>query len=201
LKNTPRAAAGYDLFMSPLDRVLLHKWRRFLWSRVRGPQVLEVGVGTGLNIPHYPAGLHITALDKGEHYLERARGRAGRLNKSVYFLQGDVQALPFADQVFDTVLSSFLFCSVQDPHQGLRELHRVLKSGGQLLLLEHGASRGLLGRFMNALSEPLYRLTGEHIARDTEALVQETGFLDVQRTPFLLDVVKLVSAEKGALAE
>ena len=196
MKDTPRAAANYDRFLSPLDRLVLHKWRRLLWSRARGPHVLEVGVGTGMNIPHYPPGLHVTALDKGEHYLERARERASRLGRPVHFLTGDVQSLPFEDQIFDSVISTFLFCSVEDPRQGLLELHRVLKPGGLLLLLEHGASRGLLGSFMNFLSGPLYRMTGDHIARDTEALAQESDFTDVGSTYLLLDVVKLVSARK-----
>ncbi len=196
MKNTPRAAAGYDLFLSPLDYLVIRRWRRLLWSRVRGPHVLEAGTGTGMNIPHYPRGLRVTALDKGEYYLERAKNRARRLNMPVEFVQGDVQDLPFPEQAFDTVVSTFLFCSVDNPTRGLEELHRVLKPGGRLLLLEHGASRGRLGSFMNSFSEPLYRMTGDHIARDTAALSREVGFAEVQTTPLLWDVVKIVSAKK-----
>lgn len=196
MKDTPRAAAYYDLILSPFERLAIHKWRRLLWSRIRGHRVLEVGTGTGMNIPHYPPNLHITALDKGEHFLKRARNRARHLNKPVDFVRGDVQSLPFHDKTFDTAVSTFLFCSVDNPTRGLTELHRVLKPGGLLLMLEHGVSRGRLGKLMNYLSEPLYLMTGDHIARDTEALSQKAGFVEVESKPLLLDVVKIVSAKK-----
>jgi ubiquinone/menaquinone biosynthesis C-methylase UbiE len=123
-------------------------------------------VGTGLNIPHYRADCRVTALDRGAHFLARAQSRAGGKSLPVEFVRGDVQDLPFPAGTFDAAVSAFLFCSVQQPMQGLQDLHRVLKRGGLLLLLEHCRSGGGLGRIMDLLAGPFYRLSGDHIARE-----------------------------------
>lgn len=196
LKDSALTAAAYDFLLAVPDWLVIKKWRRLLWSRVRGPRVLDVGAGTGLNVPYYRPELNITALDIGEHFIQRARHRAQRREVPVEFVQGNVQALPFTDGSFDTVVSTFLFCSVDNPRLGLLELQRTLKPGGLLLLLEHVGTKGRLGKAMNVLSGPLYRLTGDHIARDTETLVREAGFQEVSIYPLLLDVVKLIGAEK-----
>jgi ubiquinone/menaquinone biosynthesis C-methylase UbiE len=183
--------------MSLMDLALVKRWRRLLWSQVEGPLVLEAGVGTGLNIPHYRADCRVTALDKGAHFLARARSRAlGKPAQQVEFVQGDVQDLPFPGSTFDTAVAAFLFCSVERPERGLQELHRVLKPGGQLLLLEHCRSRGVLGRLMDLLAGPFYRLSGDFIATDTGALVRRAGFASVTSRNLLLDVVKIIRAVK-----
>lgn len=196
IKDTARTAAIYDRFMSLSDLLLVKRWRRALWEQVEGPLVLEAGVGTGLNIPHYRAGFRVIALDRGEHFLARARKRARGNPAAVEFVRGDVQDLPFPGATFDTAVSAFLFCSVKQPERGLRELHRVLKPGGLLLLLEHCRSSGGLGRVMDLLAGPFYRLSGDNIAVHTETLVRRAGFRCVTASPLLLDVVKIIRARK-----
>lgn len=197
MKDSASAAAKYDLFMRALDFLMVKRWRNHLWSLVEGPRVLEAGVGTGLNISCYKPQCHVTALDSNKSFLERARYRAREKPVQVEFVLGDVQNLFFADESFDTTVTTFLFCQLDNPLQGLQELSRVLKPGGQLLLLEHIRSHGLIGRLLAGLSEPLYRLTGDHIARDTEILAATAGFTNVVSKPLFTNAVKLIQAQKG----
>ncbi len=196
MKDSPSAAAKYDFFMSALDLLLSKRWRRELWERVKGPLVLEVGVGTGLNISYYRSQLQVTALDSNQSFLQKARRRAQEKQVRVKYVLGDIQNLPFAAESFDSAVTTFLFCQLETPLSGLQELYRILKPGGQLLLLEHVRTYGLFGRFFSALSEPLYRLTGDHIARDTEKNAADAGFTDINSTPLFTNGVKIIQAEK-----
>jgi len=196
MKDSASAAAKYDLFMRALDSLIAKRWRRALWGRVEGPLVLEAGVGTGLNISCYMPHLRVTALDSNQSFLERARLRAREESVHIDFVLGDVQNLPFADNSYDSAVTTFLFCQLAEPLQGLQELHRVLKPGGQLLLLEHVRSYGIIGRFLASLSEPLYRLTGDHIARNTETFAATAGFVNVASIPLFTNAVRIIQAEK-----
>ena len=113
-----RISTLYD-FMETLPERRYKPWRERLWSLVKGPKVLEVGVGTGKNIPFYPNGLQITGIDLTPGMLERARKRAVDLKLDVDLRIGDVQALDFPDETFDSVVATFVFCSVPDPLLGL----------------------------------------------------------------------------------
>ncbi len=123
--------AAYDLLLSFVEGLGVKKWRKRLWSQVKGPRILEVGVGTGLNIYYYPPGGFVTALDLSEEYLQRARLRADRLKRTVDFVRGDVRSLPFEEDSFDAVVSSFLFCQVDNPQKGLQEIYRVPQKDNQ----------------------------------------------------------------------
>ena len=120
-----RNARRYDRMTCCTER-LMTPGRAGLWQRVRGPQVLEVGVGTGKSFPYYPAGMAITAIDLSPRMLEQARTHAARDRIVVDLREADVQALSFPDASFDTAIASCVFCSVPDPALGLRELRRVL---------------------------------------------------------------------------
>jgi phosphatidylethanolamine/phosphatidyl-N-methylethanolamine N-methyltransferase len=157
----------YDALADMMGRRYL-PWRQRLWSLVRGPQVLEVGVGTGKNIPFYRRELDLTAVDLTPGMLVQARRRAEALDVRVQLCLGDVQALDFPDGVFDSVVATFVFCSVPNPVLGLTELHRVVKPGGQVLLLEHTRSaKPLLGKLMDILNPVVVRITGANINRRT----------------------------------
>ncbi len=190
----------YDTVLLPFEFLAIRRWRRLLWSQAEGYKILEAGAGTGLNIPFYPPGREITLLDRDEAGLQKARQRARKRGLQVEFVQENVESLPFPDARFDTAVASFLLCSVQNPRQALSELHRVLKPGGQLLLLEHVRSTGLTGYLLEVLSWPLYRLFEEHIARDTENHVRQAGFRQLFVQPLCGDVVKLIRAEKARQA-
>src|SRR5260221_3958427 len=132
------APAIYDLMGGPIEKKpLIADNRRKLLAAAEG-RVLEVGAGTGFNLPHYPAGVdQLTLTDGMEGMLRRARKRAGRVGRKVETTTAPVESLPFEDASFDTVVASLLLCSVDDQDRALGEIRRVLKPGGRYLFLEH----------------------------------------------------------------
>jgi phosphatidylethanolamine/phosphatidyl-N-methylethanolamine N-methyltransferase len=192
-----RIAGIYDRLERPLETRCFQQWRTMLWERVQGPRVLEIGVGTGKNMPFYHKGWQITAIDLSPRMLEQAKRRAEREHVEVDLRLGDAQALPFADASFDTVIATFVFCSVPDPVQGLREAARVLVPGGQLLLLEHVLSKNVILRPLMQLANPLMvRMSGANMNRETVKNIERAGFA-IQRVDDLWgDIVKFIEAEK-----
>lgn len=170
-----RVARFYDLYEAPMDRMGGRARRRRVLRQASG-RVLEVGIGTGRNLEFYPKGVELTGVDISPRMLERARQRANEEKREVRLELADVEALPFADAVFDTVTASCVFCSVADPVLGLREVRRVIKPGGQVLLLEHVRPRNpVLGMLSDLLSPLTRRLFGPSINRRTEDNLRAAG--------------------------
>ncbi len=173
-------------------------WRERLWSLVKGPEVLEVGVGTGKNIAFYPEGVRVTGVDLTPGMLDQARKRAAILNREVTLLLGDAQNLDFPDASFDTIVATFVFCSVSDPVRGLRELGRVVNPDGQIFLMEHVRSdKPVVGALMDILNPALVRVTGANINRRTVENVRRSGLL-IERVEDLGmgDIFKLIVARR-----
>lgn len=172
-----RISTLYD-FMEILPERRYKPWRERLWSLVKGPKVLEVGVGTGKNMPFYPKGLQITGIDLTPGMLDRARKRADDLKLDVDLRIGDAQALDFPDETFDSVVATFVFCSVPDPLLGLGQLVRVVKPAGQVILMDHVRSeQPLFGILMDALNPIVVRITGANINRRTVENVREASLV------------------------
>lgn len=173
-----RVAAIYDWYDAPMDAMGGTQRRRRLLSRAPG-KVLEAGIGTGRNLEHYPAGVELTGIDVSERMLGRTRQRAAALGVPLRVECADIQQLPYADESFDTVAATCVFCSVADPVRGLQEVRRVVKSSGQVLLLEHvRPTNPLLGLLTDLVSPLTRRLIGPELNRRTEANVATAG-LDI----------------------
>ena len=186
-----RVAPLYDLYTSPMERLGGVRARQRLMALARG-RVLEVGVGTGLNLEHYPDGVDLTGLDISGRMLERARRRAEALGRRLRLVQGDVEHLDFPDHAFDTVTATCVFCSVADPVQGLREVRRVVRPDGQVLLYEHVRPSGrLLGALFDLLTPVTRRLFGPSINRRTEdnVLAADLRIIDVRRKGIWREIV------------
>ena len=141
--------------------------------------ILEVGVGNGLNLSHYDQRARVTAVDYNRHMLSKAAARAQASRAEVALQVADVQALPFPDDRFDHVVAGLVFCSVADPERGLRELLRVTKPGGSVRLLEHvRAAPGRTRRAQSVLS-PLWSRLGDgcRLDRDTVATALRAGVI------------------------
>ncbi|HLF97427.1 MAG TPA: class I SAM-dependent methyltransferase [Methylococcaceae bacterium] len=172
-----RIAFCFDALEALMER-RFRPWRHALWARVPPGRVLEIGVGTGKNLPHYPPGAAVTAVDLSAGMLWRALKRKEQLGAEVSLSQMDAQQLAFPDGSFDAVVGTFVFCSVPDPVAGLRELKRVLKPGGRIFLLEHVRSeQPVLGWCMDRLNPLVVRLVGANINRRTVENCRQAGLL------------------------
>jgi ubiquinone/menaquinone biosynthesis C-methylase UbiE len=178
-----RVASLYDLYDGPMERLGGERRRRRILAEARG-RVLEVGVGTGLNLPFYPAGVRLIGIDISTRMLVRAAARARALPAEVALVRGDVERLPFPDRSFDTVVATCVFCSVADPVAGLRELVRVVRGDGRILLLEHVRPRNpALGLLADLATPVTRRLMGPALNRRTEENAVAAGIrlLSVRR--------------------
>jgi ubiquinone/menaquinone biosynthesis C-methylase UbiE len=134
-----RYAPRYDRDTRFYDLLLLGNSRSWACSQASG-HVLEVAIGTGRNLPFYPQGIHLTGIDFSPAMLDIARDRAAELGIDVNLIEADAQQLPFADDRFDTVVCTLALSSIPDPAVAINEMHRVLRPGGQLLVVGHVAS-------------------------------------------------------------
>src|SRR6266511_2948998 len=179
-KHAPR----YDQQMQFLDRVLFGDTRTWICGQATG-DVLEVAVGTGLNLELCPDGVRLTGVDFSPAMLERARDRAHKL--------------AFPDGSFDTVVCTFSLCGIPDERQAVAEMRRVLRPGGLLLLADHVAGSAWPVRAVQWLLELVtVPLGGEHLRRRPIEQVRAQGFQLKRHDRFKLGIVERLAARKPA---
>lgn len=162
----------YDAMCFVLERTGLDRWRDWLVQGAAG-RTLEVGCGTGRNLPRYAPETDLVAVEPDAHALAKARERA----PNARFVRASAEALPFRDGAFDTVVSSLVFCSVPRPEVGLAEVKRVLADEGQLRMLEHVRADDWYGPVQDAIQPAWTWVAGGcHPNRRTEVTVETAGF-------------------------
>jgi len=195
-KRYDRLAFFYDFLEAPLERYRFAHWRSRLTDRIVGDRALEVGVGTGKNLPYYPRRVKITAIDFSHRMLERASKKVSASGMSIQLQKMDVQQLAFPDNTFDTIFATFVFCSVPDPVAGLKELNRVCKPNGRLLLLEHMRPGNVLsGMLFDVVNPMVVRMMGANINRRTMDNIKKAGWQLLKEEQLSGDIVRWVEAK------
>jgi ubiquinone/menaquinone biosynthesis C-methylase UbiE len=191
-----KSAPRYDKQIAFFERVQFGGSREWLGERARG-RVLEVAIGTGRDLPHYPADVTVTGIELSPAMLAIARQRAADLGRDVEFQEGDAELLSADDASFDTVVCALALCTIPDPATAISEMKRVLVPRGRLLLLDHigstwppvYAAQWLLERFTIPAS-------GEHFTRRQLPLVLAAGFKLVETERLKAGTVERIHAVK-----
>lgn len=186
------AARTFD-FMNRGIELRYGEKKRGWFSRASG-RILLVAVGTGLDLEYFTSGQKVVGIDISEKMLEKAREKGERCKADVKFVRADVQMLGLAGSSFDSVVTSCTFCSVPDPVKGLREIRRVMKPGGTLLMFEHVRSEIFwMGPMMDVLTR-VSRTFGPDLNRRTGDNIRRAGFRLTREMNVYLDIIKLFEA-------
>jgi ubiquinone/menaquinone biosynthesis C-methylase UbiE len=193
-----KSAPNYDKQIAFFERVQFPGGRQWLGARAHG-RVLEVAVGTGLNLPHYPTTATLTGVDLAPAMLAIARTRAAELGREIELCNADAQRLPFEDATFDTVVCALSLCTIPDPVAAIGEMKRVLVPGGRLLLLDHiGSSWPPIYAAQWLLERVTIRAAGEHFTRRQLPLVEAAGFEIVEAERLKAGSAERIHARKPA---
>jgi ubiquinone/menaquinone biosynthesis C-methylase UbiE len=169
-------AGGYDRQMGLFDRVLFAGGREWACSKAEG-DVLEIAVGTGRNLAHYPPGVKLRAIEFSPEMLAIAKQRAEELGAEVDLRLGDAQELEFEDESFDTVVLTLALCTIPDDRKAASEVWRVLRPGGRFILMEHVRSPARPVRVIQRMLDPLaVRFEADHLVREPLDYLADLGF-------------------------
>ena len=185
-----RTAAFYDW----MDRMISPSLREKVISMAAG-RVLEIGVGTGQNLPYYSSDCEVTGIDFSPRMLDKARQKSHHAKARIQLLEMNAQNLQFPDNTFDTVLATCVFCSVPDPIQGLQEARRVCKPNGKIILLEHVRSDNpILGLLMDLANPISLHVVGSNINRKTVDNILKSGLAIEQDINISANILRLIIA-------
>ena len=191
-----RFAPRYDTLITLAERLLFQGGRVWAASRASG-KVLEVAIGTGRNLGLFARDVQLTGVELSPGMLARAQERVAALGMKADLRRGDAQALDFPDDSFDTVVATLALCSIPDDRAAVREMARVLRPGGRLVLLEHVASPLRPVRAVQAALNPLLvRIGGDHVLRQPEIAVQEAGLVIDELHRSVLGIALRLTARK-----
>ena len=193
-----KTAPGYDRQIGFFEKIWFAGGREWLGARARG-RVLEVAIGTGRSLPHYPADVSVTGIELSPAMLAIARLRAADLGRDVTLREVDAEHLPFDDASFDTVVCALALCTIPSPVAALGEMRRVLAPGGRLLLLDHiGSTWPPVYAVQWLLERVSIRAAGEHFTRRQLPLVTAAGFQVEETERLKAGTVERIHAVKRA---
>jgi len=202
-KRYDRIAPIYDSLEVIMEKGKMGDWRQNLWQKVENEidkkemRLLEAGVGSGKNIKYYPDGIEIYAIDFSPEMLKEAEKKATKYNKKLKLIEMDIQNLDFEDDYFDLIVTSCVFCSVPDPVKGLKELKRVLKEDGRIIMLEHMRSQNeFVGKMMDLFNWVSLYTWGANINRKTIENIEKAGLELVEVNDLMSDIVKEIELRK-----
>ena len=192
-----RFARWYDWVEGVPELVGLSRLRRRALQQASG-KVLEVAVGTGKNLPHYSRQSGIIGMDLSSGMLNIASKRAAKLSMHVSLYLADAEVLPFSDQCFDTVVSTLSSCTFPNPARAFQEMARVCRTGGKILLLEHGRSdREWLARFQDRHADRFAEPLGCHWNREPLELVEHAALKVVKARRTFFGIFYQIEAVPG----
>ena len=200
MKTNNKSYDGVAKFFDFFRAGDMRRWgpdQRALFKNLKG-RVLYIGIGTGQEIVNFPPGLDVTAVDMSSAMLERSHARVQNYRGKIHRCQMDAQATAFQDNAFDTILTVCVLCSVNQPAVCLKELKRVLKPDGELVMFEHVLSKNpvyaLILKFMSHVTE---YLEGTYLDRDTVGNAERAGFKIHSHKNVYLDIVKALIAKSA----
>ncbi|HEX8260582.1 MAG TPA: class I SAM-dependent methyltransferase [Rubrobacteraceae bacterium] len=197
-RHYDRSAGSYDRIISWAEKALFGGAREWVCLQARG-EVLEIAVGTGRNFPFYPEGVRLSGIELSPKMLDLARRRARELGRDADLRVGDAHNLPYPDASFDTVIVTLALCTIPDHRRALAEAARVLRPGGELLLLEHVRSPVLPVRLLQRVLEPLTLLLDhDHLLREPLRHVEDAGLVVESLERSKLGTVERLQASKPA---
>ena len=181
-------ATWYDLLNAGVEGRVI-PYRKETAGRTWG-DVLEIGGGTGANLPYYPDRTRLTFIEPDKHMVKRLTRTASKLGRDVRIVQEAGEKLPFADRSFDCVVTTLVLCMVHDHDGVVREARRVLRPGGAFFFYEHVVSPRTAGRWWQNKLNPTWKFltTGCNLNRDLTATIRNAGFRDVEMRSFDLSV-------------
>jgi ubiquinone/menaquinone biosynthesis C-methylase UbiE len=184
-----RVAPVYDYLEYLPEELAFSKWRKLLWNMVEGDKALELGIGTGKNVPYYPPEKTLHACDISWNMVSIARKKSYIDLSRVYLSIMDIEDLAYTDNSFDTVVGSFIICSVDDALKSFKEIQRVCKPNGRILLLENVRSKNkLIGQIMDVVNFFTSRIKGANITRPTIDNIKKSSIVVEKFIPLFLDI-------------
>jgi len=197
-KRYDRFSYLYDFLETIFENRLFNKWRKSIITELEG-NILEIGVGTGKNLPFYTNRARVTAIDFSPKMLIRAKKKLKKLGKTnIKLIEMDVEDLKFSSNAFDYVITTFVWCSVPNPIKGLKEVKRVLKPGEKAIFLEHVLSKNKLIALWEHIHNPITKLLfGFNVNRNTLNNIEKAGFRVIEdRKIALYDVFRIFKLKK-----
>lgn len=197
-KKYDRFAKYYDVMETLLEKRLFKRIRKNTLGKLTG-NILEIGVGTGKNLPYYNPNTMVTGIDISPKMLQKAKTKARKIDRKFNLLQMDAQNLKFKNNAFDYVVGSFVLCSIPDPVKALKEIKRVVKPKGKIIFIEHVLSKYKLIAFWEHMHNPITsRLIGFNVNRDTKKNILSSGiYINKDEHLAFFDVFRRFTCNKG----